>query len=245
MKKRSSAEIDKEMEAERQTIRAMQAKLDRAKKDRAKAEAAQTENAYDAIGREDAKAQERLDAAEDALTKADRRISSIEMAIAKATEKFNGLVAEWKRALDCEALEKLQALARRKIEKLAPRADRVFKELAEVFAEDSQINREMFVIRESLNPGYTGGWAKLKEDNLPEFFRSRVFLILGEQKNPIGKALHMYQDRNSIVELEADSYKQLLALKDLPDAGGSGNGQDHSDDETGAAVEGDEIAAAV
>ena len=243
MKKRSSTEIDKEMEAERATIRAMQGKLDRAKKDRAKAEAAQTENAYDAIGREDAKAQERLDAAEAALTKADRRISSIEMAIARATEKFNTLEHEWHRALGREALEKLQSLARRKRDELAPRADRVFKELAEVFAEYNKISREMFVIREGFGLSYKGDWAKLHDDNLPEFFRSRVFLILGETQ--IGKALHTYQDRNSMVELETDSYKQLLALKDLPDAGGSGNGQDHSGDETGAAVEGDEIAAAV
>jgi len=226
MKKRSSTEIEKEMEAERATIKGMQGKLNTAQKDRAKAEAAQDANSYDAIAKEDPKAQERLDAAEDALTKADHRVQSIQKAIGIATEKHNGLVAEWKRALNREALEKWQDLARRRIE-LAPRLDKVIDELAATLAQFNQITAAMRPIKQALGMG-----AKLHEGNAHDWLRARLFPITGVLN--IDKTFRYVSDQKSLAALEGLCFEQLLAMTDVPEGGGSGpeaepNGEDRGD----------------
>jgi hypothetical protein len=223
-KKKTAEEISKELEAERATIKVMQATLAKAQKEKVTAEAAQDESAYDAIAKGDEKAQKKLDAAEDVLTKAERRMQSIEKAISKAMQKFEALEAERERAWRCEALEAWKALARKRIE-LAPRVDKVVNELIDVHAEFKRITEAMRPIRQGLNLSPA---PKLAEDNLHEYLRYRLFPHFN--KFVLDKTFRVYE-RGSMAELEAAFFERLLAMDDVPDGGGpgaeaTGNGQD-------------------
>jgi hypothetical protein len=227
MKKRSSKEIDKEMEAERATIRRMQTTLDRAKRERVEAEAARDAFAYSAIANEDKGAQKRLDEAENAMLKAERRMQSIETAIAQGTAKFAALEHEWKQALRRELLERWQGLAKQRIA-IAPNFDRIIDELAAAIAQFNEITEAMRPMQQELNVG-----KKLHDDNVLNWLRARLFPITGELV--IAKTFRYVSDRKNFSELETICFEQLLALEDVPGDSGSGpeaergNGEDHAE----------------
>lgn len=228
MKKRMSAEIDKEMENERAVIKRMQGTLEKAKQDRAKAESARDESAYAAEANEDKGAQKRCDDAESAMTRAALKVERIEKAIGQATAKHSALVTEWKRALRRELLERWQGSAKQRIA-LAPNLDRIIDELAAAIAQFNEITEAMRPMQQELNIG-----KKLHDDNALNWLRARLFPITGELN--IAKTFRYVSDRKNFSELETLCFEQLLALEDVPDGGSSGseaerpaqpNGEDH------------------
>lgn len=236
--KRTSAEIEKQMDAERQTVKRLQAKLRDAEAEVKKAEQEQDKAAYQALANEDKAAQKRLDDAEERLAKAERHIRSYEKAIAQGMQRFERLEAEWKSALWREDLQKLKVLARKRIE-LAPRLDAVVNELISVLTEFNGTTHKMLALRQGLGLDRV----KLHEDNLREWLRARLYPAFGEFK--IDKTFGMYRERESMAELESLCFEVLLAMEDAPEGGGrpQPNGHDPEiraagpESETGAEAE--------
>lgn len=231
-KRRSSAEVDRELQLERATTKRLQVKLKGAKAEVAKAEQDQDKAAYQALAHEDKAAQKRLDEAEDKQAKAARRAKSCEMAIAQAMQRFERLEHEWRAALRREDLEKLKVLARKRIE-LAPRLDAVVNELLAVHGEFSQLTKEMLQLKQGLGLERL----KLHEDNLREWLRAKLYPAFGEFK--IDKTFSVYRERANMVELETVCFERLLAMEDAPEGNGQGaaNGQDGNDPEPAAGPE--------
>ena len=109
--KRTSKEIDTELQAERETIKKLQRELDTTKKEQATAEGQQERLAYKALAEGDKGAQKKLDEAEERLAKAERHVKSFEKAIAQGMQRFEALEHEWKAALRAEEWAAILALA--------------------------------------------------------------------------------------------------------------------------------------
>lgn len=109
--KRTSQEIDKEIQAERETIKKLQRELEATKKEHVAAEAVQSQLAYRALGAGDKTAQKALDEIEEKLTRAGNRIRSREKAIAEGMRRHAALQSEYERVYKAEQWEKVLALA--------------------------------------------------------------------------------------------------------------------------------------
>lgn len=110
-KKRTSEQIDKEIQAERETIKKLQRELEATKKEQSAAEAAQEQLAYRALAEGDRGAQKALDEAEEKLTRAGNRIRSREKAIAEGMRRFEALQREYETTYRAEQWGKTLALA--------------------------------------------------------------------------------------------------------------------------------------
>lgn len=207
-RRRTSTEVDRELQAERATIKKLQAKLKDAAAEVKKAEQEQDRAAYKALAQDDAAAQRRLEEAEEKQSRAARRAKSYEMAIAQAMQRFEQLEAEWKRALNLEALEKLKVLARERI-KLAPRLDTALAEIVAVNTEFQRITRDMLQIKQSLSLR-----DKLHEDNLREYLRAALYPSFGEFT--VTKTFKVYREQKDMAALENLCFEHLLAMEDLP-----------------------------
>lgn len=153
--------------------------------------------------------QRRLEEAEEKQTKAARRAKSYEMAIAQAMQRFEQLEAEWKHALNLEALEKLKVLARKRIG-LAPRLNAVVAELLAVHGEFNGITHDMLVIRQGLGLDRL----KLHEDNLREYLRVALYPSFGEFT--VTKTFKVYREQKDMAALESLCFEHLLAMEDVP-----------------------------
>lgn len=221
-KQRSSAEVDRELQAERATIKKLQSKLEAAKAEVAKAEQEQDKAAYQALAHEDKAAQKRLDDAEERLAKAERHVKSYEKAISQARQKFGELEAQWKLALWREDLERLKALARKRIG-LAPRLDAVLKDLLGVHGEFNQLTREMLELKQGLGLDRL----KLHEDNLREYLRAALYPSFGEFT--VTKTFKVYREQKDMAELESLFFEKLLEMEDAPEGNGQGAANGEND----------------
>ena len=219
--RRTREKIDKELQGERANIKKLQAKLEAAKAEVTKAEQEQDAAAYNALARDDKAAQQRLEAAENAAAKAARRGTSYQKAAAEATRRYYALESQWKHALNLEALEKLKALARKRIE-LSPKLDGILAELIAVNEQFNKLTRDMLAVKQSLGLDRL----KLHEDNLRERLRVALYPTFGEFK--IDKTFAVYREQKSMAEMEAICFEKLLEMEDVPEGGGQPqpNGQD-------------------
>jgi chromosome segregation ATPase len=221
--KRTSEQVDKELQAERSTIKKLQAKLETAKTDVTKAEQEQDKAAYQALAHEDKAAQKRLEEAEERAAKTERHVKSYDKAIAQAMRRFEGLKGQLVAAYRREDLEKLKALVRKRIE-LAPRLDAVVNELLAVHGEFSQLTKEMLQLKQGLGLERL----KLREDNLQEWLRVRLYPAFGEFK--IDKTFGVYRERKSMAELETVCFERLLKMEDAPEGNGQGAANGENDE---------------
>ena len=116
MKKHKLTVLDEAISAEAETIKSLEAKLEKTLADKTEAERAQQEIAYLAETGNDPEARAKLEQVEETLFKAEKRTRSLEIAVAKANEKLNDLreqrqavfIAEKKReyGAECAALIK-------------------------------------------------------------------------------------------------------------------------------------------